>query len=82
MRNTPHYQRRFALDEDVLLDSALSLEDLGLYVRVSYLLQEGSLDDDQIVTALLAGRAGAVPGPSREELRAGVDRLGVAGLLG
>ncbi|MEU3220137.1 hypothetical protein [Streptomyces sp. NPDC006971] len=66
------------------LNAGLSLHDLGLYVCVTWLLQEGSgaFHADRLVAELLVGRGGAAVGPTREELRAGIDRLVAAGLLG
>ena len=74
--------RPVVVPSKVLLDAGLDLHDLGLYVRATYLLQERALDADQLVSELLIGRGGATIGPTPEELRAGIDRLVAAGLLG
>ncbi|WP_427251120.1 hypothetical protein [Bacillus cereus] len=67
----------------VFLNTKLSYEDLGLYVRVMHAVagSPAAPDVDQVVRLLLDGRAGPAPECSPEALKAKVESLAAAGVL-
>lgn len=82
MRKILSKERPVVVPPEVLLEAGLSLADLGLYVKVEYLLEERSrqVGVDDLVQELLDGKAGVIAHATAQDLRAGIDRLVAAEL--